>query len=76
MTRMKVQPGDAVRIEWLMDREHVGTPDEEIRRDILRRVRASKFGYPQGYDEACADYAIEVMNRNRGLFARVATGRL
>lgn len=71
---MTPKDGDALRIAWLVDRMSVATPDEEVRRDILRRVRSSGFGYPQGYDIACADYAVAHHHANRDLYRGVMSG--
>lgn len=70
----KPTPGDRAAIDWLMQRVHVGTSEADIRADIMRRCRASDFGYPDGYAEACADYAVHVHKQNRALYARVTGG--
>lgn len=56
-------------IRWLMDREHVGTPDEEIRQDILSR--AKKGGLDILTAVAFADMAIARMDENRVHYAFV-----
>lgn len=65
------------QIRFIVDRMHVGTPDEEIRADIRRRTstkKAAAMGWTPAKIKAAEDYAVKVMNENRKMYAYVMGG--
>ena len=62
-------------IEWLVNRLHVSTSDEDVKRDIRRRARR----YPnatEAYIERMAEYAVKCHRKNQVLYSAVVSGRL
>jgi hypothetical protein len=62
-------------IEWIVNRFHVGTPDEEIATDIRRRVRSVPEVSP-ALEKKMVNYALKQHHKNQGLYHSVMTGRL
>jgi hypothetical protein len=71
---MSTQPIPRGRIEWLVNRYHVGTAEAEVRADIEARVLRSPAG-TAAFARRCGAYAIRVHRANRDLY-RTATGSL
>jgi hypothetical protein len=58
-------------IEFIVNRFHVGTPDEAIATDIRRRVRS---GVTQACETAMVSYALKVHHKNQAMYNHVMGG--
>jgi hypothetical protein len=62
-------------IEFIVNRFHVGTPDEAIATDIRRRVRSSRAaGVTQACETAMVSYALKVHHKNQAMYNHVMGG--
>jgi hypothetical protein len=62
-------------IEWIVNRFHVGTPDETIATDIRRRARRVDPNVTATMEKKLVAYALKVHHKNQGLYHSVMTGR-
>lgn len=61
-------------VRWLTGRMHVGIPDRDVYAEF--RARARKAGASPRLARLNARYAVEMHREDRGLYARVMSGRL
>lgn len=61
-------------IEWLVNRMHVSTTDDEVRKEIARRTEGKEEWTPELIKQA-QEYAVSVHNRNQDLYTDVMRGK-
>ena len=64
----------AHEIRWIVDRYHVGVPEDEVRAELERR--ASAAGATPSEARRVGKSAVRMHQENRDLYARVTSGRL
>jgi hypothetical protein len=62
-------------IEWLVNRLHVSVSDEEVARDMRRRVRIGTPNVTDSTEKRIVAYALKCHHKNRGLYQAVVSGR-
>lgn len=62
-------------IEWLVARLHCSVSDEDVARDMRRRVRQNPT-LTASFEKRCVTYALKCHHENQGLYRRVVSGRL
>ena len=63
-------------IEWLVNRLHVSTTDEEVATDMRRRVRTATPDVTAAVEKRIVAYALKCHHKNQGLYRAVVSGRL
>lgn len=63
-------------IEFLVARLHVGVSDEEVARDMRRRVRTGTPNVTDAMEKRIVKYALKCHHANQGLYRAVVSGRL
>jgi hypothetical protein len=61
-------------IEWLVNRMHVGTPDQGVRDDIRRRC--TNAAWTEDKIQEAEAHAIKVHRHNQKLYQRIMSGRI
>ncbi len=62
-------------IEWLVARIHVSVPDEEVARDMRRRVRIGTPNVTDAVEKRIVKYALKCHHENQGLYRAVVSGK-
>ena len=66
-------------IEWLVAKLHVSVSDEEVARDMRRRLADAPITTPRGtaaFENRVVAYALKCLHENQGLYRRIVSGRL
>lgn len=66
----KMRPIPFGQIQWLVDKMHVGTSDEEVTNDLLARMSH----WTDEEQQEAIKFALRVHAENRKLFHQVNTG--
>lgn len=66
----KMRPIPYGQIQWLVDKMHVGTSDEDVTKDLVARMD----GWNDREKQAAIEFALKVHAHNRNLFHQVNTG--
>lgn len=64
------------QIEWLVNKIHVGTPDEEVAADFEKRMNKNMPELDEKTKKAVIAYALKVHKRNQDEYHKVMSGRL
>lgn len=68
----RLKGGDRRMIEIMVDKKHVGVPDEEVRAWMLSKLKSAT----PAQQKAAGDYAVKRHRENRGVYRDVMSGRI
>lgn len=71
MPAYRLKGGDKRMIEIMVDKKHVGEPDESVRAWMVAKVKSGT----DAQKKAAGDYAVKRHQNNRDVYRQVMTGR-